>query len=142
MSTILHPGMAAPVARSMQPASDGGFFAHHGIWAPGVRLFRKLAFTAKATIISLAFIVPLLGLLAWQIKTQNEQAMQSRMDATRQHVEIAHGLIAWAHAQETAGKMPRKQAQQLARQVVSKLRYDGNEYFWINDMQPARDLPT
>lgn len=41
------------------------FFSHHGLWAPGARWFRKLAFSAKATIISLAFIVPLIGLLGW-----------------------------------------------------------------------------
>ena len=35
-----------------------------------------------------------------------------------------------------AGKMTREQAQRLAKQAVSKLRYDGNESFWINDMQP------
>ena len=136
MSATFQPATAVPVAHSMHPASDGGFFAHHGVWAPGVRLFRKLRFTAKAVIISLAFLLPLLGLLAWQLKTQSDQAMQSRMDATRQHVEIAHGIIAWAHAQEAAGKMPREAAQQLARQAVATLRYDANEYFWINDMQP------
>jgi hypothetical protein len=31
-----------------------------------VRLFRTLRFTAKAVIISLAFVLPLLGLLGWQ----------------------------------------------------------------------------
>lgn len=39
-------------------ARNGGFFAYHGIWAPGVRLFRKLDFKLKATLISLAFLVP------------------------------------------------------------------------------------
>ena len=136
MLTTLSPGTAVPVSCPSAAAGNGGFFSHHGLWAPGVRLFRKLAFTAKATIISLAFIVPLIGLLGWQIRTQSEQALQARMDATRQHVEIAHGLIAWAQAQEAAGKMTREQAQLLAKQAVSKLRYNGNEYFWINDMQP------
>jgi methyl-accepting chemotaxis protein len=136
MSAILQPGTTVPIARSPHRATDGGFFAHHGIWAPGVRLFRTLRFTAKAAIISLAFMLPLLGLLAWQLKTQTDHAMQARMDATRQHVEIAHGIIAWAHAKEIEAKMPREQAQQLAVQAIQKLRYDGNEYFWINDMQP------
>ena len=39
-----------------------GFFAHHGIWAPGVRLFRGVNFAAKALIISLSFMLPMLGL--------------------------------------------------------------------------------
>ncbi len=37
---------------------NGGFFAYHGIWAPGVRLFRKLDFKLKAGFISLAFLIP------------------------------------------------------------------------------------
>jgi methyl-accepting chemotaxis protein len=101
-----------------------------------VRLFRTLRFTAKAVIISLAFVLPLLGLLAWQGWHQTEAAMQARKDATRQHVEVAAGLVAWAHAQESAGKMDRAAAQQLARTSIASLRYDGSEYFWINDMQP------
>ena len=38
---------------------DRGFFAYHGVWAPGVRLFRRLGFGAKATLVSLCFLVPL-----------------------------------------------------------------------------------
>ncbi|ACB34433.1 methyl-accepting chemotaxis sensory transducer [Leptothrix cholodnii SP-6] len=118
------------------PAGDAGFFAHHGLWAPGVRLFRRLRFMSKATIISLAFTLPLLGVLSWQMKTQHEQALQARLDATRQHVEVAHGLIVWAQAQEASGQMPREQAQQMALRALAALRYDGNAYFWVNDMQP------
>jgi methyl-accepting chemotaxis protein len=130
MTALTHACAAAPKAH------DGGFFAHHGVWAPGVRLFRNLRFLSKAVLISLALLLPLLGLMGWQLWTQANDATHARMEATRQHVEIAHGLVAWAHAQEAAGQLPRAQAQQLARQALAKLRYDGNEYFWINDMQP------
>lgn len=43
---------------------DVGFFHHHGVWAPGVRLFRRLGFRAKALIISAVFLIPTI-LLAW-----------------------------------------------------------------------------
>jgi len=122
---------ALPDVRTAQ----GGFFAHHGLWAPGVRLFRRLRFTTKAVIISLAFLLPLLGLLGWQIQAQADQALQARLDATRQLVEVAHGVIAAAHAQEAAGTLPREQAQRSAREAIAKLRYGGKEYFWINDLQ-------
>ena len=116
--------------------SDGGFFQHHGIWAPGVKAFRLLRFNIKALIISLAFMLPLLALVGWLLQANYQQAMQSHMDATRHHVEIGHGVLAWAHAQESSGAMTREQAQQLALQLVAGLRYDRQEYFWINDMQP------
>ena len=115
---------------------DAGFFTHHGVWAPGVRLFRALKFNAKAVIISLAFVVPLLGLIAWQLMHQAELTMQARADATRQHVEIAHGILVQSHAKEAAGKLSREQAQLLAMETIAALRYDGSEYFWINDMHP------
>jgi methyl-accepting chemotaxis protein len=136
MSAILQAGTAQPVRYSMRTPAASGFFAHHGVWAPGVRLFRALRFASKAVIISLAFVVPLLGLLGWQLKEQADQAMQARMDATRQHVEVALGIVQWAHAQEAAAGMSREKAQLLARQALVKLRYDEREYFWVNDMQP------
>jgi len=131
VSMPLHPADAPVTA----PAA-GGFFAHHGFWAPGVRLFRRLRFSAKALIISLAFVLPLLGVLGWEQVSAYRASVQSRLDATRQHVEVAHGLLAWAHAQETSGALSRELAQQLALQALAGLRYNGREYFWVNDMQP------
>ncbi|MDD2714221.1 MAG: methyl-accepting chemotaxis protein, partial [Simplicispira sp.] len=93
-------------------------------------------FNTKAIIISLAFMVPMLLLMGWLLKTELDTSLQSHMDATRQHVEIGHGILSWAHAQETSGKLPRAQAQQMAREAIARLRYDGQEYFWINDMHP------
>ena len=116
--------------------SDAGFFTHHGIWAPGVRLFRSLRFAAKAIIISLAFVVPMLALLGWLLTTQNNEAMQARMNATRQLVEVARGVVSAAQAEEASGALTREQAQTLAIHQLQKLRYDEKEYFWINDMQP------
>ena len=42
----------------------GDFFRYHGIWAPGVRLFRSIGFQAKALIIAATFIVPI-AVLSW-----------------------------------------------------------------------------
>jgi methyl-accepting chemotaxis protein len=117
---------------STRPQVKTGFFAYHGVWAPGVRLFRALGFSTKATII----VIPFLGLILWQLDHQATEALKSRKDATRQHVEIAYGILAATHKQEASGQLSRDQAQALAKQTIAQLRYEGNEYFWINDMQP------
>ncbi len=132
-STQPHP---AAFQRHDDQANGGGFFSHHGLWAPGVRLFRNLRFVSKALIISLAFMLPMLALLAWLLSKQADEAMQTRMDATRQLVEVVSGVVAAAQAGEAAGTMNRAQAQQLALRQIETLRYSGNEYFWVNDMQP------
>ncbi len=113
-----------------------GFFAHHGLWAPGVRLFRRLRFSAKAVIISAAFLLPMLALVAWQGAAQVERSMQAHLDATREHVEVVLGVVQWAQGLEAKGALSREQAQALAFDAIRPLRYSGGEYFWINDMQP------
>src|SRR5471030_2954258 len=46
-------------ASSRASARSGGFFAFHGPWAPGVRLFRKITFRSKALLVSACFFIPL-----------------------------------------------------------------------------------
>ncbi len=138
MSAVLPAsGLSTSEASATRPVAEPvGFFAYHGIWAPGVRLFRRLRFLPKALIVSLSFMVPTTGLVLWMLFMQSEHGLRDRMNATRQHVEVAHGVIAWAHAQEASGKMGRADAQKMALAAIAALRYDKNEYFWVNDMQP------
>jgi len=141
MSAVL-PVVAAP--GSAPPGARAGFFAHHGIWAPGVRLFRELNFTRKAVVISLAFMLPMLGLLGWLLQTQSDQAVAARMEATRQQVGLAHALVRWAHAQQQAGSLTQDAAQQLARRQLAALRADGQYDFWVHATadEPPRPAGT
>ena len=142
MSALLQGTSPLPAVPTQAPARGNGFFAHHGIWAPGVRLFRRLGFPSKASIISLAFMLPMLGLLGWTLHNQADQSLQARRDALRQHVQIAHGLLVWAHAQQTQGTLSRAQAQQLALQALRPLRHDADEGFWVQDGQQRVLLPS
>jgi methyl-accepting chemotaxis protein len=55
------------------------FFRHHGIWAPGVRLHRRLDFRAKAAIVASVFVLPSLLLAGLQLR----QAWQEHADLRR-----------------------------------------------------------
>jgi methyl-accepting chemotaxis protein len=62
---LAHPLAARPDGQRMSPGQANPvaeFFTYHGIWAPGVRLFRSIGFRAKALIISLVFSVPIVVL--------------------------------------------------------------------------------
>ncbi|MFM9915885.1 MAG: methyl-accepting chemotaxis protein [Rhizobacter sp.] len=66
MTSTVNAGTAVPRTGDarLERRQLGDFFRYHGIWAPGVRLFRRLPFRAKAALISLGFLVPILA-LAW-----------------------------------------------------------------------------
>ena len=49
----------------------------HGIWTPGVVLMRNLSFTGKAVLISLAFLVPMLLVVGWLLKSQTDAAIST-----------------------------------------------------------------
>ena len=129
---------AAPAATGVALLPRAGFFAHHGIWAPGVRLFRRIGFTAKAAIISLAFMLPMLGLLGWLLESQTDQAEATRREALRQPVLLAHGLVDSAYAQQRSGSLTKEQAQQLARRMLAALQVDGRDAVWV---QAQQDVP-
>ena len=77
-------------------ASD--FFKYHGIWAPGVRLFRQLTFGAKAAIISAVFLIPLLQ-LGWLFVKGNLE-VEDFAAKERQGVRYVQALVPVLQAAE------------------------------------------
>jgi len=73
-----HPAQPAP--------RDPGFFAHHGPWAPGVRLFRSLSFRAKALIVSAIFMLPVV-VLTWTFLKDKADALEF---STKERTGVAY----------------------------------------------------
>jgi len=75
------------------------FFRYHGVWAPGVRLFRRIRFSAKALILTLVFLVPI-GLLSWQYFGDKADAIgfvgseRQGVAALRSFAPVLQGVIA------------------------------------------------
>ncbi len=59
-----------------------------------------------------------------------------RYSSVRQNVEVAHALISHFQDQVSKGKLTETEGKLRAIESVKVLRYNGSEYFWINDMQP------
>lgn len=57
------------------PASRGGFFKYHGVWALGVRLFRRMHFKAKAVMVSVMFLVPVMA-LGWSFYSDKAASIE------------------------------------------------------------------
>jgi signal transduction histidine kinase len=66
---------------------------------------------------------------------------QEKEVAIRQLVESAHGVLAHYARLEANGTLSRSSAQAAAMSSIRAMRYNGDNYFWINDDQvPARML--
>ena len=107
-----------------------------GVMTPGIHLFGRLRFGGKALLVACLLLLPMLAMVGWLAQDEFRQQMDDERRALKQHVEVAHGVLAWAHAKQLSGELDEARAQALAKQAVAKLRYEGKEYFWINDLQP------
>jgi methyl-accepting chemotaxis protein len=65
-----------------------------------------------------------------------ENLFEDRKDKIKSLVESAHHQLNFYHEQHQSGSLTLEQAQDLAKKSIGALRFDSNNYFWINDMTP------
>jgi methyl-accepting chemotaxis protein len=65
-----------------------------------------------------------------------KKIMQEKQISTRHIVELAWGILADYDEQVKSGALTLEEAKKKAAQQLSKLRYEGKEYVWINDLHP------
>lgn len=98
---------------------------------------RSLPINRRLWLILCVAIVMLViqGVLLLQQSHNDLKAGKS--EKTQHVVQSATGILEYFHELERAGPLTREQAQQQAAATIRKLRYDGQEYFWINDQTPV-----
>jgi methyl-accepting chemotaxis protein len=92
---------------------------------------------ARLVLIVILMALGLGALVAVAAAQAGDRIMAERKTATRTVVETALGVVEYFGAEQTAGRLSEAAAQAAAIEAVRGLRYDGDEYFWINDMSPS-----
>ncbi|MBF0589709.1 MAG: methyl-accepting chemotaxis protein [Magnetococcales bacterium] len=88
-------------------------------------------------LIILIFSLIGMSLIGWASLSKTRTILlEDRQDKTRNLVEATQSILKDFHAQERRGELSREQAQLQASRVIGHLRYEGDNYFWINDMGP------
>jgi methyl-accepting chemotaxis protein len=80
-------------------------------------------------------VLCLVGVASGLMWAGYQRQLGDRERAVQQAVEVAHGVLQWAHARQGSGLIDQAQAQREALAAIDRLRYSGHEYFWVNDMQ-------
>lgn len=79
----------------------------------------------------------LMSLAGMWLHSERSDLLTERMQKTKSLVESPYSIIVEQHRLETEGKLSRAEAQKRALDAIRVLRYEGNNYFWINDAHPA-----
>lgn len=84
--------------------------------------------------ISVAFVVALT--LLYLLPSYERKLVEEKKLATKSVVEVAYGVLAEYDGRAKAGELSREEAQRQAVLFIRNLRYQSQEYFWINDLAP------
>ena len=95
-----------------------------------LKVSTRLAWLTAVAVLGLLVAV---GVFLMQSKAHS---LEEKQDKTRNLVESAHSILSYYHKLEKDGVLTRAEAQKRAGDAVRQLRYEGEEYFWINDMAP------
>ena len=95
---------------------------------------KTLSIVGKLRLMAAMSMLILIAVSGYMLLNQYQDNRRDREIAVRQTVEVGYSILAWAHQLETSGSHTREQAQQMAQQALQTVRYSGNEYFWLQDM--------
>lgn len=96
-----------------------------------------MSLKGKIRIIVVVAAVGLLALAGLWVNSERSNLLAERMQSTRNLVNVPYSVLVEQNRLESEGKITRAQAQQNALAVIRSMRYEDNNYFWINDMHPT-----
>lgn len=96
-----------------------------------------MSLKGKIRLIVAVSAIALLVLVGLWLNSEHSELLTDRMQNARNLVNVPYSVLVEQYRLEQAGKLTRVEAQRNALQIIQSMRYDGDNYFWINDTHPT-----
>ena len=96
-----------------------------------------MSLKGKFKIMVMVSVAGLLGVAGFWIKNQHSSMLTEKLQKTKNLVEVPYSVIEKQYQLEAEGKISREEAQRRAIEAIRPMRYEGSNYFWINDEHPT-----
>jgi methyl-accepting chemotaxis protein len=96
-----------------------------------------MSLKGRIRIIVAVAAIGLLALAGLWLKSERSGLLSERMQSTKNLVNIPYSVLVEQYKLETEGKITRAEAQKQAIEAIRTMRYEGDNYFWINDLHPT-----
>ncbi|MBF0459850.1 MAG: cache domain-containing protein [Magnetococcales bacterium] len=97
----------------------------------------NLSVTVKIRLIIALAVLGMCSIGWFAAQTLYQVMLEDHKIKTKNVVDSVYGTLSHFESLEKTGKLTHEQAQASAIDVIKTLRYEGDNYFWINDMSPA-----
>ena len=97
-------------------------------------LLRRMRINQRLWLILVTALISLLVITFISLNHLRKEIHAAEITKATHLVEAAHSMLAVYHAKELSGELSPEQARSDALAALRGMRYDRNEYFWVNDM--------
>jgi methyl-accepting chemotaxis protein len=101
-----------------------------------MKSLRNMPINRRLWIVLLLAMTMLLALSLLMLREIYTEEYAAKAGKTREVVETTMGILKHYQGLEKTGALSREDAQKQAIAMVRELRYDGDNYLWINDLSP------
>ncbi len=101
-----------------------------------IQRLRNVSITSRLVLALAAGGLGLVLLAAQAYRVVASRMLAERQTKVRAAVETVDGVLAGFQKLAADGRVTDEEARRLALEVLRKLRYEGREYFWVNDLGP------
>ncbi len=105
-----------------------------------MKIMRDLKINIRLWLLTILALVGVIVVTGISLAMYNSMLMQEKEIQTRKLVETAHSILVLHHGLIEKGEMDEATAKATALKIIKTMRYDGDNYFWINDMYPKMVL--
>lgn len=98
---------------------------------------RRFTIQQRLSMLVGLIIIGITMLVSFSLLTGYESLLSQKKSANKNLVESSYTIIEHFYSLEQQGSLSEEQAKKQALAVIGSLRYDKNNYFWINDFIPT-----
>ena len=99
-------------------------------------MLKRFKLSTRIFLLGIVIIAAFAAVFTWLYPQFKQKLYDGKFLKTRHVVEASWGVLDYYAKQAQTGILSKEEAQKQALLVVKNLRYDKDDYFWINDLQP------
>jgi len=105
-------------------------------------MLQRLKLSTRILLLGVIIVVGFSLVFLWLYPKIKGNMYDAKYLKTRHLVEAAWGVLGYYETQVNSNALSLDDAQQKAKATIKNMRYEQEEYFWINDMEPRMIMHT
>lgn len=98
-----------------------------------MKIFNNYSIKLRLAVSVTLGLIGMLLIASQSLIQTNEMLLSEKKQQVQHLVETVHSIVGSSYQQFKMGNITEEEAQQRAIDAINAMRYDGNNYFWIND---------